>query len=267
MKRSIFLSTLFAIALSGCEQNEEAVSGYGNISLSLNAEKEISVAAATRVPEMIPAEELDEYLISVKQGGNVKLDNIKYSAMQTTDFIYPVANGYTVSALSATAEAANAANDQWGMARYGGESTPFAIELGKTTAVAVACSMLNNKVNVAYAPTFTAVFVPESYSVEIWDAGNETRRLTFDHNATHLTRSAYFEEGTTLNYQVKGMFKQAGGSAVEKTFNGTVAAAGRAKWYKLTITTTNGAIGLTFTIDKAVEEVNQDIEVNPYGKD
>lgn len=270
MKRSIIYLAAAALVATSCSQNDEPeVTGYGTISLALTANKEIQVS--TKAAEAIPEEELKAYRITVKQDTRTLLDGIKYELMGETEFVYPAGDNYTVYAESNTVtdaySTADAEGQKWGEARYGGTSALFSIATGVESQVAVNCSMLNAKVTVNYAGNFTAVF--ENYQVEVYSDADESRKLKFGTTANETAPVAYFEgNGTqTLHYTVKGDFKSAGAgsSTTPKEFTGTLnAKLDKAKWYKLNVTTTNGDISLSFTVDKAVTEVPEDITVNPY---
>lgn len=252
------LSLVCLALLNACSNDDEAI-GYGNIRFSFNTDKAISVAT-TRAAEAVPEEELANYLISVKRNGKTLLEETKYGDLENTDYIYPAGDNYVAYATSCTETESLTANEGFGQARYGGESTSYSITTGQTTDVNITCTMLNAKVNVEYANDFKALF--SNYSLQVWSTGNPSRIVIFDSNATFDTQSAYFSASGTedLAFKLTATYLED-----EKELYGTInSKLSPKKWYKLTICTSNGNISLDITVDKEVEDTKEDIKVNPY---
>lgn len=257
-----YLSLLLAAMLmTACSNdNEPGIIEYGTISLALSADKEVSVT--TRADAATPTE-LANYLITIKQGAETKLEPTKYSDKfgEGSTMTYETGTGYTLTAESCTEALAESANDNWGTARFADTSDAFSITSGNATPVALVCSMQNARVSVNYNETFKSVFT--DYTVEVHETSASSRTLTFQSDATTSGPYAYFniDANPQLTYVIKGKFN---GSEVRELKTGTCILAAK-QWSKLNISAdSNGQISLSITIDTAVTEIDEEINVNPY---
>lgn len=257
LSRITFISCLFL--LISCNK-EEAEYEYGLLSLKIDSEKEITVSAESR--GAATDEELADYLITLKQGEDVILDKVTYSSKFTDSEAYlPLGEGYVLWAESCTTTDAEVANDSWGKARFYGISDEFNIISGKKEELSIICSMQNAKVSVNFEKSFMNSFT--DYSVEVYENSNETRKLCFTSLASSLSPVAYFniDDDPELNYVIKGTLN---GSGVKELASGSIKLK-KAYWSILNIKSAdNGNVSIDISVDNTVEDVNTDIDVNPY---
>ena len=252
-----------AMMVAACTGNDEAVQEYGQINLTLENSIVPDIEVNTRAANDLTEEEAKNYNIQVFQNGTTKLESTNYMTFKNTTFIFPVGEGYTVTAESCTEESAKTANDGTGCVRYFGTSAAFAINTNAVSNATVTCGMANAKISIVYDEIFTQVFT--GYTVTVYTEADPTRRIVFDENGKCIDGAydtVFFNidsDNQNLKCEVTGTYK---GNV--RTGTQTIALEA-AKWYKINVkTSASGQIGLGIAMDDTVTETPEDVEVNPY---
>lgn len=220
--RKFILLFVVSFILNACT-TEEAYRDYGNIHLKLDESKDIITSSgAASMSDLI------NYNIAIHYQ-NTNLWNGKYQLFQSTEFSYPVGDGYSIYAESCTLTEAQDANDGWGKLRTSGKSDLFTIVSNQTTDVTLVCSVQNAKLSVSYDPSFTAAFT--EYSVLVYKTSDENRKITFQSDATFDTLAAYFniDAHEEVRYEVVGKY-----NGISQKYIGILPIS-KAKWYRLSI--------------------------------
>lgn len=251
---------ILAAAMTACSNDHEPiVTEYGNISLDIGSETEVTVNS--RAATTLSPEDAAGYYITIKKDGNIKLAPTQYSALTTDKLAYPAESGYTVTAESYNPANADFGNSDWGEVRFAGISNPITIIAHQDNPVTIPCKMCNAKASVSFDQTFVSAFT--NYSVEIYESSNAARTLTFD-TTTALDKAAYFniDSDPEITYTVKGQFN---GTDEVKTLTTSTATLTASKWVKLNVKANeNGKVTLSITVDNSVIETPIDVPVNPY---
>lgn len=260
LKNNIFFALLAAACtFTSCNSENEPEAGYGELQLTLDSEEEIISVQSKAQPS---EQQLASYLLTVTQGGEVVMNQERYSTKVVNGKMgMKAGEGYVLTAESCTETDAETAEEGWGKARFSGSSEPFDIELRKLTSVSVLCTMQNAKVTVSYDRSFSSTFT--DYNVEVYETSAPGRTLSFSPMSNILTACAYFniDADPQLTYVIKGRIN---GGEKKTLYQGTVELAS-AKWCKLVCRATpSGKAEMNVVIDNTVEDKDENIDINPY---
>jgi hypothetical protein len=246
--KKLILSTLAVAILASCSNDALDPVEFGTLSLTVQNDTNIG-ATLTRADS-----DYDSYGVKITNSSNSTNYTTTYGALRGTTYTLGAATGYSIEAYNCTEEVSKTANDNYGQARYYGSNT-FGITANSNTDVTVACSMSNSKVSTAYTDDFKKAFTANSYSTEFYASDDDTRKLKDSEN-----KAMYFPAGKTINYTITAAF-----NGTTKTYTGSFTSVA-AKNHKLTVgvSTTNGTVGLSITVDKTITDQNESITVNPY---
>lgn len=180
-----------------CSGDVEMTSvGKGNFSLGLSTDG-VNVDVVTRAAHELTESEAAEYTIILRQGENLVWTK-NFTDITGPDCTQPLGTDYIVSAENCTIEEAEGANEGWGQRRIAGESEPFAIVTGDTTAVMVNCSVQNAGLCVMFDKSFTDYF--SEYAVTT----DDLRALKFNAtNAAEFDVNRQLTHGTIAYYNVE----------------------------------------------------------------
>ena len=180
IKKSLVLA-MAALVFVACNNEEEAMVEYGQI--SLNVDRQSNIMVGTRASS---AAELGDYLVAIYQGDEVKLSTTKYSELPLYLY-YPAGAGYTIHVGNCSEEEALSANDNWGRLRIVGASPSFAVVAGQSNLVSFGCTVQNAVVGGNYKDSFKEKFT--DYCVGVCETSHVNRTLRFPSDAL-LERTA-----------------------------------------------------------------------------
>lgn len=230
--KKYFVCALAALSFTACVNEDGLLSETkGYINLNVNADNEMVVTRAEQT-----VSDLSNWTIIIKKNGTP-------AASWSSTQVYAAGTDYSAEVYNYVDDnAAIAANNNWGAARYeGATSNTFKVEAGKTTNVEINCGKAKNtKLTVTFAEGFTKLEKVSDYNVNL-----TTRNLTFNQNNT--TAEAFYAANQSVPYTLNYKYNND-----SKTINGTVntGEAGTATNIMVNANT-NGTITLTIKYDDA----------------
>ena len=253
--RKVFMIIPLVAALLSCSKDVEMV-GEGSVSLNVKSEYSI-IIANTKAGEI----EIDEtYSVNLVNAASEQVKSGTYSEFKTP-FVLNAATGYIISAESCSAEVAHSAATGNGQARYAGSKT-FDVIANDLTNVSFICTMANAQISVAFSDNFKIVF--KDFAVSIHEKSADTRKVSFDKNATLSSPIAFFNL-PAVSPTLVAVITATRNDNVVKTFTKEISFAAK-EWHKLTydVTTISGEVGASITVDTSVTEVATTETINPY---
>jgi hypothetical protein len=234
--------------LASCSNDALDPVEFGTLSLTVQNDTNIG-ATLTRATS-----DYDSYTVNITNSSNSTNISTTYGTLSGTTYTLGATSGYSVEAYNCTEADSKSANNNYGQARYYGSNT-FTILANSNNSVTVACSMANSKVSTSYSSDFQSKFT--NYSTTFYASDDVDRKLT-DTNAS--SADMYFLAGKTINYTITAAF-----NGTTKTYTGSFTSVA-AKNHKLNVgvSTTNGALGLSITVDTTISDKDESITVNPY---
>lgn len=222
---------------------------------NFNIDNNYDISIASKAEEALD----DSYTITILSGKGAPVFKGKYSELASG--LELVAGMYSITAENCTAEQAHEA--PLGKLRIAGTKA-FTVKAKETVTVAFTCAVTNIKVSVQYTDNFKATF--KECTVEVYQASDPERVLSFDRNATLDTPCAFYNapaapQTTTLEIVMSAIRND----GVERRLIQTVEVKA-AEWHKLRFDVGSNMGEGTFQInfDNTITEMINNHSIDPY---